>query len=254
MQLKNNYYYFTSAISNDMCEKIINLGKTTIDENKRLGRDVRGSTFDNLEKQDNIQKKSTELNTLSDLMKNKNDNIRDNYFIRDSEISWLTDQWLYDLILPFVKEANNLAHWKFDIECFENFQFTVYNSPGGFYGWHKDGGSDHFAKYKRHIDGITTLDSFGKIKSDHIENDELIIGKVRKLSLTLNLSDDNEYEGGNLMFDFGKHEYPQFYECKEIRPKGSLVVFPSFTPHCVTPVTKGIRKSLVLWCLGKPFR
>ena len=57
------------------------------------------------------------------------------------------------------------------------------------------------------------------------------------------------------MFDFGQHtEGEQFYECKEIRPQGSIIIFPSFTYHCVTPITKGTRYSLVLWTLGDAFR
>ena len=56
------------------------------------------------------------------------------------------------------------------------------------------------------------------------------------------------------MFDFGKHGENEFYECKEIRPQGSIVVFPSFVYHCVTPVTKGTRYSLVNWMCGAPFR
>jgi PKHD-type hydroxylase len=82
------------------------------------------------------------------------------------------------------------------------------------------------------------------------------VGKIRKLSLTLNLNGSDEYEGGNLMFDMGKHneDLNQFYECTEIREKGSLIVFPSYLHHCVTPVTKGTRYSLVLWCLGEAFR
>ena len=42
--------------------------------------------------------------------------------------------------------------------------------------------------------------------------------------------------------------------CTEIRPQGSVIVFPSFVWHRVTPVTKGTRYSLVLWTCGQPFR
>ena len=42
--------------------------------------------------------------------------------------------------------------------------------------------------------------------------------------------------------------------CKEIRPKGSMVIFPSFVWHRVKPVTKGSRYSLVIWNLGRPFQ
>ena len=80
-------------------------------------------------------------------------------------------------------------------------------------------------------------------------------GKVRKISMTINLTEPDDYKGGDLKFDFGPHAgRGRFKTCKEIRPRGSVIVFPSFLHHQVTPVTEGTRYSLVLWSLGKPFR
>ena len=80
-------------------------------------------------------------------------------------------------------------------------------------------------------------------------------GKVRKLSMTLNLTDPDDYSGGDLKFDFGPHMgRGRFKTCKEIRPRGSIIIFPSFIHHQVTPVTKGTRYSAVIWSLGRPFR
>jgi PKHD-type hydroxylase len=80
-------------------------------------------------------------------------------------------------------------------------------------------------------------------------------GKIRKLSVTINLSDPKDYKGGNLRFDFGPHDQKKrFHTCTEIRPRGSIIVFPSHVFHQVTPVTKGTRHSLVMWSLGLPFR
>ena len=80
-------------------------------------------------------------------------------------------------------------------------------------------------------------------------------GKVRKLSMTINLTTPDQYKGGNLKFDFGPHAgRGRFKTCQEIRPQGSIIVFPSFIQHQVTPVTSGTRYSLVVWSLGKPFR
>ena len=80
-------------------------------------------------------------------------------------------------------------------------------------------------------------------------------GKVRKISVTINLVDGNEYEGGNLRFDYGPHAGKNRYKtCEEIRPKGSIIVFPSFLYHQVTPITKGTRYSLVMWVLGRPWQ
>ena len=73
--------------------------------------------------------------------------------------------------------------------------------------------------------------------------------------MTVNLTDPKNYDGGNLKFDLGPHtKEDRFKVCEDIRPQGSVIVFPSFTYHCVTPVTRGTRYSLVLWCLGKPWQ
>ena len=112
----------------------------------------------------------------------------------------------------------------------------------------------HFSKYKRIIPGITPQNKDGSYEPTYTKNKNLI-GKVRKLSVTINLNLPGEYEGGNLKFDFGPHnEGKRFHECVEIRPQGSIVIFPSFVYHQVTPITKGTRYSLVLWSLGQPFK
>jgi PKHD-type hydroxylase len=84
-------------------------------------------------------------------------------------------------------------------------------------------------------------------------------GKIRKLSVTISLSDPKTYKGGELEFDFrnkdnSKNGVSNIQECKEIKRKGSVVVFPSHLWHRVKPVTKGIRYSLVVWNLGEPFK
>jgi len=80
-------------------------------------------------------------------------------------------------------------------------------------------------------------------------------GKVRKISMTLNLTDPKSYEGGNLKFDLGPHvKGDRLKVCDDSRSQGSLIIFPSFSYHCVTPVTSGTRYSLVLWLLGKPWQ
>jgi PKHD-type hydroxylase len=78
--------------------------------------------------------------------------------------------------------------------------------------------------------------------------------KIRKLSVTVNLTTPGNYVGGNLKFDLGPHAPKRYHVCKEIRPRGTIIVFPSHLYHQVTPVTKGTRYSLVMWNLGHPFR
>ena len=152
---------------------------------------------------------------------------------RDSNISWIAEPWLYREIHPYVELANKNAEWNFQWDFSEACQFTKYKL-NQYYDWHQDGWNEPY-------DRPTAPDFHGKI---------------RKLSVTVSLSDQNDYEGGELEFDFrnrddGKEDRRA---CKEILPKGSICVFPSFIWHRVTPVTKGIRYSLVMWSLGYPFK
>ena len=253
MQLKHSYYWFDSIISPEICQKIINLGLSKIDNLKKEGKSALGLTAGNNQKGAKPNALPLGEKTFQGI---KKEGISDTeVYVRDSEIAWLTDQWLYDLIIPIVQEANIKAGWNFQFDFSESFQFTVYN-PGGFYSFHKDGASDHNGKLKRYIYGITEdKEPIDNIYPEGYTINDNLVGKVRKLSLTLNLNKPGDYEGGNLMFDFGKHTTGnQFYECVEIRPQGSIIVFPSFLDHCVTPITKGKRYSLVLWSIGDPFK
>lgn len=241
MLVNNCYYHFKSVLDNETCDKIISLGLS-----KQI---LNATTRGNQEKSSKKNAFSIEDKTIQEINKNNQD-----YYVRDSEISWLTDSWLYDLILPFLNMANEKAGWKYNIDSFESFQFTKYNSPGGFYGWHNDGAGDHLSVFKRFIPGIHKYNKSGDVPSGYVIDNRLV-NKVRKISMTINLSTENSYEGGNLKFDFGPHsEKERFYECLEIRPRGSIIVFPSHIYHQVTPVTKGTRYSLVLWACGRPFK
>ena len=149
---------------------------------------------------------------------------------RDSSIVWMNDRWIYKEVQPYVSEANQRAGWNFNWDYSESCQFTKYK-PGQYYGWHSDGWDRVY-----HEKGPTQ-------------------GKIRKLSVTVSLSDEKDYSGGELEFQFRNMDNPrQTNLCKDILPKGSLVVFPSFVWHRVKPVTKGIRYSLVVWNLGHPFQ
>ena len=152
---------------------------------------------------------------------------------RKSDLVWLNDTWIYKELHPYVHEANARAGWNFEWDWSESCQFTKYKL-NQFYDWHCD-------SWHKPYDKPDDLNSHGKI---------------RKLSVTVSLSDETEYEGGDFEFDFRSAEdgsnQPQV--CKEIRPKGSIVVFPSFVWHRVKPVTSGTRYSLVIWNLGWPFK
>ena len=152
---------------------------------------------------------------------------------RKSNIVWMNDRWIYREIQPYIRIANQSAGWNFEWDWSESCQFTKYKL-NQFYDWHCDSWNKPYDKPK----------------------DPNSHGKIRKLSVTVSLSDETEYEGGDFEFDFRQSDegsnQPQV--CKEIRPKGSIVVFPSFVWHRVKPVTSGTRYSLVMWNLGWPFR
>tara|TARA_R110002153_G_scaffold162006_1_gene314440 strand:+ start:109 stop:864 length:756 start_codon:yes stop_codon:yes gene_type:complete len=251
MLLKHNYWFYTSALSNEFCDSVLALGKNKIEEIKQNEGSAEGWTWGGGEKSNKPKANPQTDKTRSELFEEGVE--PESTYVRDSEISWLDDEWIYDEITPYVELANYNAGWNFDINFHESFQFTKYN-PAGFYGWHRDGNSDHLGKFKRFIPGITQEDE-GKIPTGHTLNPDMV-GKIRKLSVTINIAEPESYEGGDLKFDFGEHtdSGDRFHTCEEIRPRGSIIVFPSFLPHCVTPVTKGTRYSLVLWSLGRPFR
>jgi PKHD-type hydroxylase len=252
--IKNSYFYYQSALTPEQCKNIIDLGTSQIQKNKQIGISTVATTSGNRHKQ-NFDKNAIPLNdkTHQEIIEEKGIESVEKSYVRDSEVTWLNDRWLYDLIHPYIHKANAAAGWNFDWDSSESFQFTVYNI-GGFYGWHEDCGMCHFSKYKRIIPGITSQNEDGSYPSYYTQ-DKCKIGKIRKLSLTINLNLPGEYEGGNLKFDFGPHnEGKRFHECVEIRPQGSIVIFPSFVYHQVTPITKGTRYSLVLWSLGQPFK
>ena len=152
---------------------------------------------------------------------------------RKSHLVWMNERWIYREIHPYIHQANANAGWNFDWDFSESCEFTKYKE-GEFYDWH--------------------CDSWDKPYDKPDEPDRH--GKIRKLSVTVSLSDETEYEGGDFEFDFRNKdaEKSQPQVCKEIRPKGSIVVFPSFVWHRVKPVISGTRHSLVVWNLGKPFR
>ena len=151
---------------------------------------------------------------------------------RDSNIVWLDDRWIYKEIHPFIREANQQAGWNFDWDRSESCQFTIYKE-GQYYDWHQDSWDTPY-------------------KKEGPEN-----GLIRKLSVTVSLTDPKKYQGGELEFDLRNQDPERARNtklCTEILPKGSIVVFPSFVWHRVKPITKGVRYRLVIWNLGKPYR
>ena len=152
---------------------------------------------------------------------------------RDSNIVWMNDRFIYREVQPYIHQANRLAGWNFDWDFSESCQFTKYKL-NQHYDWHCDSWEAPYAN----------------------QDNKDTFGKIRKLSVTCSLSAPEDYEGGELEFDFRNMDpdKPTIRKCAEIKPRGSIVVFPSHVWHRVKPVTKGTRYSLVIWNLGYPFR
>ena len=222
-----------------MCDKIIQMGNKRIKQIKKNGNDASGTTSGGTEKKEDERISAKEL-TPKEQLETGNE-----YYARDCEVSWFNDQWLYDLVWPYLLEANKESGWNWDIEWAEGFQFTKYTKDG-LYNWHNDGGSDHHAKYVKD----------NKDLPNPCTDDPTFEGRVRKISMTMNLTDPKEYDGGKLKFDLSKtHDSGiDIMEIEEINRKGSIVFFPSFMSHTITPITRGTRYSLVLWVLGQPWR
>ena len=154
---------------------------------------------------------------------------------RNSDLVWMDDAWIYKELQPYVHLANKKAGWNFNWERSESCQFTKYKL-NQYYDWHCDSWDKPYEKE-------------GPDK-----------GKIRKLSMTCQLTDGSEYEGGELEFDFRQYdphmrdESKHLQKATEILPKGSIIVFPSFVWHRVKPVTNGTRYSLVMWSTGYPYK
>lgn len=140
--------------------------------------------------------------------------------IRRSNVSWLQSssdtKWLFDKLAHVVSSLNE-QYYRFDLRGFgEALQLTNYNDvDSGMYTWHQDYGA---------------------------------AGISRKLSVVVQLTDPAQYDGGNLQVFTGLEP------CNIRKEKGLIAVFPSYTLHQVTPVTRGSRQSLVSWITGPSFK
>jgi len=140
--------------------------------------------------------------------------------LRITHTAWIErnvdTRWLFDRMQGVAQSLNDQTY-QYDLRGFsENFQYTVYHgSEGGHYDWHVDHGP---------------------------------LAVPRKLSMSVQLSDPSDYQGCDLQFCAGGDI--------EIAPRtrGTVVAFPSYVLHRVTPVISGTRRSLVVWTTGPKFR
>lgn len=137
------------------------------------------------------------------------------YSYRKTNIKWIPDteesNHVYQKIFTLVKKAN-AEMWKFNLSHFkEQLQLGEYIEGEGHYDFHMDVGEN---------------------------------SSTRKLSVSIQLSDPEEYEGGELKFLLSRNTITA------PKTKGTVIIFPSFFMHKVSMVTKGMRKSLVIWVHG----
>ena len=156
-----------------------------------------------------------EAATISDKPKVEN-------VIRTSQVKWFHHnvyhkfEWIYNRLQQAIERANN-QFWNFDLVSMpEPIQYTEYYGGGGHYDWHMDIGPGALS--------------------------------IRKVSITVQLSSHDEYVGGDLQFLQGPEP------TNAPKKLGTVVIFPSFLLHRVSPVISGTRKSLVLWSGGQCYR
>lgn len=143
--------------------------------------------------------------------------------IRRSVIKWVPETesniWLYNKLQNIIHKVNSQVY-RFDLRGWgDSIQYTEYSETyKGKFDWHLDNGPNEVSH--------------------------------RKLSISVQLSEESDYEGGDFQ------TFPIIDQDRKSLSKslGSLIIFPSFIPHRITPVTKGTRRSLVWWVGGAPFK
>lgn len=146
---------------------------------------------------------------------------RSDHDYRSATVCWLDihrDKDIVDRLMQFVHSSNR-TNFGVDIVGPYEMQFTHYDGEAqGKYDWHQD----IWLESRRPFD--------------------------RKLSVVVQLSDPDDYEGG--LFEFFNLQQPG----DSFAPRGSMLIFPSFLLHRVRPVTQGTRRTLVSWIEGPRWR
>ena len=139
--------------------------------------------------------------------------------IRITDVVWMNRMSPISCVaLNYINSANVQANWNYELINIEEVQIGRYEKDGH-YIWHDD-------------DSITPNDS----------------NIVRKISLSIQLNDSNEHEGGILEFRHKGHTLSLKMQ------QGDIVVFPSFVEHRITPILSGTRYSAVAWAHGPSFK
>ena len=161
------------------------------------------------------------------IIKNHNDfstaNLQDGTVMesaRKSGICWIRELFYKNLVFDVITRTNRDSGLNFQLEHIEDLQLTRYVAPDGHYNLHVD---------------------------DDGHSRENVDDNIRKLSMSCLLTDPNEFEGGNFQFNLSDKPYDVKLE------KGDIIIFASYFLHRISPVTKGVRHSLVAWANGRAF-
>ena len=156
--------------------------------------------------------------------------------VRKSSNAWIDgSNWVSGFVWYYIMKANR-ENFMYDIEGIDTneIQYTEYQK-GEYYDWHID---DDITRCMVNDNVLTSADNHG-------ENIAILNGEyIRKLSFSIQLSDPEDYEGGELEFECGGECF--FAPNK----KGSIIIFDSRVKHRVREVKSGVRKSLVGWVVG----
>lgn len=181
---------------------------------------VRIATVENVMNADEIARIDTIASEFERISGGVEGPLLHNESVRRSSVRWLKrtadTYWIYARLIEHILELND-RHWRFDLNLLsDDIQYGEY-AESGHYTWHMDLGGGNLS--------------------------------TRKLSFSVQLSNPDDYDGGELEFkDTSKTVVAP-------RNQGTLIVFPSFLTHRVAPVSRGVRRSLVGWASGThPYR
>tara|TARA_B100000427_G_C15189161_1_gene455210 strand:+ start:45 stop:620 length:576 start_codon:yes stop_codon:yes gene_type:complete len=145
--------------------------------------------------------------------------------LRSSEVAWIKEPEHSKIFFDIAQLVNKECGWNVGIKECEPMQYTLYNQVGDYYDWHIDQSGPRILPQ-------------GK--------------RVRKISMTLWLSEPDEYEGGEFELElYGPDAEKRTKSFKE--KKGRAIFFLSDMWHKVHPIKSGVRKSLVAWFVGDPY-
>jgi len=223
MNLKHYAWVFKEALPSSVCDRII---KAALVPSKKIGKKeqalIESVSLGEKGEYRDLSKYPLTAEQKKELLKKRNANL-----------IWLDEQWIFDLLHPFINTANKNAGWNFHWDWTESSQFVIYEKDQ-FYGWHTDSSA--------------SLGSNSKWKGS--------FNKTRKISSNIQLTDPSKYEGGLFQIDARMHDpdvdKPNIWTAPVER--GTIICFPSFAWHQATPITKGLRYSMTHWHWGQPWK